>query len=352
MLLAINAGSSSLKLAAFDAQGAERMFDATVAEIGGAARMKAGGAEQRIDAPDHLAALKAALGELDVEITALVGAGHRVVHGGDRFVAPARIDAEVIAAIDALSPLAPLHNPPALAGIRAMAELAPELPQAACFDTAFHAGQSEVARAYAIPRDLTAAGLRRYGFHGLSYEGLARRLSTREGGAPSRVLALHLGNGASVCAIKNGASIASSMGYSPLEGLTMGTRCGCIDPALVLRLARERGVDETERVLTRDSGLKGLSGGVSDMRELEASGAPEADFAIEHFCYWAARHGGSMIAALGGVDLIAFTGGIGEKSERARGRIEELLAWTGAPSVVIEADEERVIAEATAELLD
>lgn len=160
MLLAINAGSSSLKLAAFDAQGAERMFDATVAEIGGAARMKAGGAEQRIDAPDHLAALKAALGELDVEISALVGAGHRVVHGGDRFVAPARIDAEVIAAIDALSPLAPLHNPPALAGIRAMAELAPELPQAACFDTAFHAGQSEVARAYAIPRDRSPQSIR------------------------------------------------------------------------------------------------------------------------------------------------------------------------------------------------
>ncbi|MEO0823614.1 MAG: acetate kinase, partial [Pseudomonadota bacterium] len=272
--------------------------------------------------------------------------------GGAEFSAPALVDAGVLARIEALSALAPLHNPPAVSAIRAVMALAPAMPQIACFDTAFHARQPEVASAYALPAEQRAAGYRRYGFHGLSYQGLVERLPGILGTAlPARVLALHLGNGASVCAIREGMGVATSMGFSPLEGLTMGTRSGSVDPALVLRIARERGIDETERLLLRESGLKGLSGGISDMRALEAAGTPEADFAIAHFCHWAARHGGSAIAAMEGVDLLAFTGGIGEHAHAVRARIVELLAWTGAPAVVVPADEEVVLAASAAALL-
>lgn len=354
MLLTVNAGSSSLKLAVFEADAQTRLFEGSVAEIGGAARLKAGGEARDVAAPDHLAALDALRGPMRAAgfaLEAMAAAGHRVVHGGEKFTRPAAIDDAVLAALDALSPLAPLHNPPALATIRAVATLAPDLPQAACFDTAFHANQPEVATAYALPVSLRARGFRRYGFHGLSYEGLTRAVFERVGRERARrLLALHLGNGASVCAILDGESVASSMGYSPLEGLTMGTRCGTLDPMVALALAREMGPDAAERALTRESGLKGLSGGVSDMRELESLDTPEAAFAIEHFCYWAARHSGSMIAALGGVDAIAFTGGIGEHAAGVRARIEDLLAWTGAPCFVIPADEEAVIAAATARL--
>ena len=354
MLLTVNAGSSSLKLAVFDAAARTRAFEGVVAEIGGDARMKAGAETVPLSAPDHLAALDSLRGpmrEAGLALETMQAAGHRVVHGGDAFTAPTRIDDAVLAALDALSPLAPLHNPPALAAIRAVAQLAPDLPQAACFDTAFHAHQPEVATTYALPAELRARGFRRYGFHGLSYEGLTRAVFAEIGRENARrLLALHLGNGASVCAILDGVSVATSMGYSPLDGLTMGTRSGALDPTVALALAREMGADAAERVLTRESGLKGLSGGVSDMRALEASNAPEAAFAIEHFCYWAARHTGSMIAAMGGVDAIAFTGGIGEHAASVRARIEALLAWTGAPSMVIPADEEAVIAADAAQL--
>lgn len=355
MLLTINAGSSSLKVAIFDGAGQDRLLDITIVEIGGAASLKGPGDERRVQAPDHAAALsliREAISEAGFDFQTLVGAGHRVVHGGADFTAPVRVDGEVLASIELLSPFAPLHNPPALAAIRALGSLSPDMPQVACFDTAFHARQPEAASTFALPLKLREKGLRRYGFHGLSYQGLVERVPGLIGAPlPDRLLALHLGNGASVCAIKNGRGVATSMGFSPLDGLTMGTRCGAIDPAIVLRLARDEGVDEAERLLTRESGLKGLSNGTSDMRMLEAAGTQEARFAIEHFCYWAARHAGSMIAAMGGVDLIAFTGGIGENSSRVRGEIEDHLSWTGVPSIVVAADEEAVIAGETAKLL-
>ena len=355
MLLTVNAGSSSLKVAIFDRSGHGRLLDIAVVEIGGAASLEAPGGARHVEAPDHAAALsliREAIVGAGFDFQALSGAGHRVVHGGADFTAPARIDAAVMASIEALSPFAPLHNPPALAAIRALAGLMPDLPQIACFDTAFHARQPETASAFALPLRLREKGIRRYGFHGLSYQGLVERVPGLINAAlPDRLLALHLGNGASVCASHQGVGVATSMGFSPLDGLTMGTRCGAIDPAVVLRLARDEGVDEAERLLTRESGLKGLSNGTSDMRMLEAAGTPEAAFAIEHFCYWAARHSGSAVAAMGGVDLIAFTGGIGENAAPVRERIEALLSWTGAPSVVVPADEEAVIAGATAKVL-
>ncbi len=355
MLLSVNAGSSSLKLAVFDDAATRRLFEAAVSEIGGAARLEVGGKTEAVAAGDHAAAfavLRDALDAAGLALADMRGAGHRVVHGGNAFTAATRIDDDTLAALERLNPLVPLHNPPALAAIRALQTLAPDMAQVACFDTAFHATQPDVARHYALPASLREKGYRRYGFHGLSYQGLVERIPEQTGELlPDRVVALHLGNGASVCAIRHGRSVATSMGFSPLEGLTMGTRSGSLDAALVLRLARELGIDETEHLLTRESGLKGLSGGLSDMRELEAAGTPEAGFAIEHFCHWAARHAGSMIAAMQGVDLIAFTGGIGEHASAVRERIEVLLAWTGAPSMVVPADEERVIAAAIAGLL-
>ena len=235
------------------------------------------------------------------------------------------VEAEIAACI----PLAPLHNPHNLSAIRAIDDLAPGLPQYASFDTAFHATNPEEALRYALPAAEDAKGIRRYGFHGISYAGLVARLPDLTGNPlPQRLLALHLGNGASLCAIRNGQSVANSMGYSPLDGLTMGTRTGEIDGMAVLRLARDYGIEAAESLLNRDSGLKAL-GGASDMHVLEAAGTAEADLAIRHFCYWAVRHAGSAIAAMGGLDAIAFTGGIGEHSSRVRGAIVQGLGWLG-----------------------
>lgn len=260
----------------------------------------------------------------------LRAAAHRVVHGGRRLIAPCRITPEVEAEIEACATLAPLHNPHNLSAIRAIGKLAPGLPQYASFDTAFHATNPEEALRFALPAAEEAKGIRRYGFHGISYAGLVQRLPGISGAPlPRRLLALHLGNGASLCAIREGKSVANSMGYSPLDGLTMGTRTGEIDGMAVLQLARDHGIEGAERLLNRESGLKAL-GGASDMHLLEAAGTGEADFAIRHFCYWAVRHAGSAIAAMGGLDAIAFTGGIGEHSARVRAAIVEGLGWLGA----------------------
>ena len=203
------------------------------------------------------------------------------------------------------------------------------MTQFATFDTAFHATNPDVARRYAIPAAEDAKGLCRYGFHGISYSGLVERLPRLSGRPlPSRLLALHLGNGASLCAIRDGHSVATTMGYSPLDGLTMGTRCGAIDGNAVLRMASEHGIAEAARILNHGSGLKGLAGH-SDMRALHAAKTPEAGFALHHFAYWAVRHAGSMIAAMGGLDALAFTGGIGENDAWLRARIMEGLAWLG-----------------------
>ena len=239
----------------------------------------------------------------------------------------------MIAAIDRCSALAPLHNPHNLAAITTLARLAPDLPQTATFDTAFHATNPEVAARYALPAQIEARGLRRYGFHGTSYASLVRHMPRLTGAAlPKRLLAFHLGNGASICAIRDAQSVATTMGYSPLGGLTMGTRTGEIDGNAVLRLAEEDGIAATQHLLNKESGLRGLSGGLSDMRALLEADTPETRFAVEHFCYWAVRHAGSLIAAMEGVDAVAFTGGIGENAAPIRARIFEGLAWLGTRS--------------------
>jgi acetate kinase len=310
MLLVVNAGSSSLKLAAFDSNLSQS-------------------AQARVErVTDHAAALTEGLAAMGLPLSSFVAAAHRVVHGGEALTASCRLDANVIAAIEACVPLAPLHNPANLSGIRALAALAPDMPQYASFDTAFHASNPEVARRYALPAEAEALGLRRYGFHGLSYAAIVRKVKEMAVPPPKRLLALHLGNGASLCAIRDGRSVATTMGYSPLSGLTMGSRSGDIDGNAVLRLVEVFGADETARILNHRSGLIGL-GRASDMRALAEAGTPEARFARAHFCYWAIRHAGSMVAAMGGVDAIVFTGGIGENDAEVRAEILTGLQFLG-----------------------
>ena len=331
LCLVINAGSSSLKLAVFDA-ALQLSIDGRVTEIGGTSSIEMGDIRVDMPVPDHASALAAALQALALAgypIEAFHAAAHRVVHGGAGLVVPCRITPGVVAEIEASVPLAPLHNPANLTAIKALAQIAPTLPQYASFDTAFHATNPEVAQRYAIPAADTALGIRRYGFHGLSYASLVQVLPKLSGTAlPRRLLAMHLGNGASLCAILGGVSVATTMGYSPLEGLTMGTRAGSMDGNAVLRLAELHGVAGAARILNFESGLLALAG-VSDMRALAAAHTPDARFAVDHFCYWAVRHAGSMIAAMGGLDGIAFTGGIGENAPPIRARILDGLVWAG-----------------------
>ena len=338
MILVLNAGSSSLKAELFSPALAP-LFSAQVSEIGGASTL----GQSPVTAPDHSAALGlilAAMAQAGHPLTTLTAAAHRVVHGGAALTAPALLTAQVIAQIAAQIPLAPLHNPANLAGISAMAALAPGLPQTASFDTAFHADNPALATTYALPQAERDKGIRRYGFHGLSYAGLVQALNP----LPQRLLALHLGNGASLCAIRDGRSIATSMGYSPLDGVVMGTRSGAIDGMAVLRLAQDYGIPRAADILNRESGLKALAG-TNDMRAILARDDAAARFAVDHYCYWVMRHAGSLIAALGGLDAIAFTGGIGENAAAIRDRIVDGLAWAGrVPVHIVKADEERQIA--------
>ncbi len=331
MILVLNAGSSSLKAAVFGPDQAPAL-QVVITEIGGASELRTAGESRPCAAPDHAAATALVLAQLaDRGITPdrLTAAAHRVVHGGAALTAPQRLTPAVLAGIRACVPLAPLHNPASLAAIRALLALAPALAQTVSFDTAFHATNPAVATAYALPKADRDHGLRRYGFHGLSYANLAARLPALSGEPlPPRLLALHLGNGASLCAIRGGTSVATTMGYSPLDGLTMGTRAGQIDGNAVLDLARRHGIEGASRILNRESGLLAL-GGASDMRALRASATPEAAFAVEHFCYRAVRHAGSMIAAMGGLDAVAFTGGIGENDAGVRARILLGMDWAG-----------------------
>ncbi|MEM1163659.1 MAG: acetate/propionate family kinase [Pseudomonadota bacterium] len=331
MILVLNTGSSSIKFSLFDATLAEAL-SGIAEEIGGAARLTVAGVTQDQPLPDHAAALQAIFAALEacgIALATLSAVAHRVVHGGAHFSAPCRITADSMAAIEAAAPLAPLHSPPMLAAIRAVTAIAPHLAQTASFDTAFHATVPDVAARYALPPEAEALGLRRYGFHGNSFASLVQTLPQLSG-APlaTRLLALHLGNGASLCAIRDGQSAATTMGYSPLSGLTMGTRTGDIDGNAVLRLAEAHGIDGAEALLNRKSGLKGL-GGHSDMRALLADDTPQARFAIAHFRYWVIRHAGSMIAAMGGLDAVAFTGGIGEHDPDSRAAICDGLRWLG-----------------------
>ena len=261
-----------------------------------------------------------------------VAVGHRVVHGGPAYDRPILVDAGVLENLEKYVPLAPLHQPNNLAPIRSLLARSPDLPQVACFDTAFHRGHPAVADHYALPEHLYAEGVRRYGFHGLSYEYIAQRLpEVAPAVAGGRVIVAHLGSGASMCALANGRSVESSFGFTALDGLPMGTRPGQLDPGVVLFLIDQKQMSaaDVQHLFYHESGLKGLSGISNDVRDLEASADPRAAFALEYFVYRAGLYAGMLAAALGGLDAFVFTAGIGENSVSLRARIAEKLAWLG-----------------------
>ena len=350
MILVLNAGSSSLKIEVFDDRLGS-LVSGRVTNLGTDGALVLGEAETSVTTHDHadaLALMLAALDKAGFPLGKFAAAAHRIVHGGAVLTEPARVTPPVIATIESVIPLAPLHNPNNLAGIYALQKQAPDLPQYCSFGTAFHATNPDVATRYAIPQTHHDAGIRRYGFHGLSY---ANMVADFGDALPDRVLALHLGNGASLCAIHHGKSVATSMGYSPLSGLTMGTRSGDIDGAAVLRMSKALGEDEADRMLNKNAGLKALAGD-NNMKTLLDRDDDAAKFAVDHFCYWAARHAGSAIVAMGGVDAIAFTGGIGENAQPIRDRIMGHLAYFGdVPVHVIAADEEKQIARDASALI-
>ena len=262
----------------------------------------------------------------------LAGIGHRVVHGGLQYAQPVRVDGAVLQDLAQFVPLAPLHQPHNLTPIRLLLERRPELAQVACFDTAFHRAQPELAQMFALPQELHDAGVRRYGFHGLSYEYIASVLPQFDArAAQGRAVVLHLGNGASMCALSAGRSVASTMGFTAVDGLPMGTRCGALDPGVILYLMDQRGMDPRaiEKLIYNQSGLLGVSGVSSDMRTLLASDAPRARLAVDLYIYRIGRELGSLAAALGGLDALVFTGGIGENSAEIRERVCREAAWLG-----------------------
>ena len=349
-ILTLNAGSSSIKFALFEL-GSElaECVRGEVEGLGSTPHLRAEKAGKRfVDAAldaakvtDHASALVVALELLEQEIggLAIAAVGHRVVHGGIAFSESVVLDEPRLAQLQALSPLAPLHQPHNLSGVRAAQRAFPGAMQVACFDTAFHRSHSWVNDTYALPREFYDQGIRRYGFHGLSYEYVIDRLkqiapSHEQGG----VVVMHLGNGASMCAIRDGQSVGSSMGFTALDGLPMGTRCGQLDPGVVLYLFRERGMTEgqIEDLLYRRSGLKGISGLSQDMRELEAAGTPQAMQAIDYFVHRIRRELGAMAAILSGLDALVFCGGIGENAWRIRERVCSGFEWLG-----VELDEAR-----------
>lgn len=378
----VNAGSSSIKFALYIAERElPLLYRGQVEKIGGEARLKAVGGDGATVVErswksgdlDHEGATQEILrlGREYAARTPVQAVGHRVVHGGMNHAAPVKIDAAVLDGLARLIPLAPLHQPHNLSPIRVIAEAAPHLPQVACFDTAFHRSQPMLAQSFALPREFTAAGVRRYGFHGLSYEFIATHLRENEPAlASGRVIVAHLGNGASLCAMRNGRSVATTMGFTAVDGLMMGTRTGALDPGVLLYLMDERGMDarQIEELIYSKSGLLGVSGISSDMRTLRSSTAPEAREAIELFVYRIAREIGSLAAALGGVDGLVFTGGIGENDARTRAEVLRLCAWLGVEldaahndagnarigtpaskvaALVVRTDEERMIARHT-----
>ena len=323
-ILVINCGSSSIKAAVIDADSGERLSAALL---------------ERVE--DHRAALAAALPGLlaDAGIQGAVSAvGHRIVHGGARFSAAVRVDDEVEAAIEALIPLAPLHNPANLAGVRAARALLPDVPHVAVFDTAFHATLPSRARAYALPAELTERhGVRRYGFHGTSHRFVAEAAAAHLGEnlRDLRIITCHLGNGASVAAVEYGRSVETSMGMTPLEGLVMGTRCGDVDPGVLLYIARAEGmdIDDLDHLLNRESGLKGLSGVGNDVRDIEeraAAGDERCRLALHVFAHRVRKYVGAYAAVMGGADAVVFTGGIGENSALIRHRVAQRLEFMGA----------------------
>jgi acetate kinase len=387
-ILVVNAGSSSVKFQVFSVAGEgrlQRVIKGQMDGIGSRPRLRASGADGEVIA-DRVYPIEAVLdvpsamgiaGEWlknEFRITPMA-VGHRVVHGGPDYDRPVLIDHGVVARLERFAPLAPLHQPHNLAPIRSLLANFPALPQVACFDTAFHRTHDAVADHYAIPHQLYSEGVRRYGFHGLSYEYVAKVLpQVVPDGGMSRVIVAHLGSGASMCAMKQGRSVESTMGFTALDGLPMGTRPGQIDPGVVLYLMSEKGMSasDAQNFLYRDCGLKGLSGISNDMRELEASADPKAKLAIDYFVYRVGLHAGMLAAALQGLDAFVFTAGIGENSVHIRARIADQLAWLGVrldegenalharrisrsdsriPVYVIPTDEEQMIARHTLSLL-
>jgi len=339
IVLALNAGSSTLKAALIDTDTGRHVTNARIDRIGPEATARFDdGDPVTVPATDHRAAVALVLDRLASGATEIRGVGHRVVHGGERFTAPTRIDDAVIAEIEALVPLAPLHNPANLAGIRAALELLPEVPHVAVFDTAFHATLPARARHYALPIELAEQhGLRRFGFHGISHQYVASRAAKHLDAdvRDLRIITCHLGNGCSVTAVEHGRSVETSMGMTPLEGLVMGTRVGDVDPGLVLQLMRAEGldVDAVDHLLNRQSGLAGLSGAGNDMRDIEAragDGDERARLALHVFTHRVRRYIGAYAAAMGGVDAIVFTAGIGENSALVRHRVGQRLDFLGA----------------------
>lgn len=387
-ILTLNAGSSSLKFSFWHCEtrvGLSELFRGAVEQIGTGPHLivRSSGGDRIADKDfgkegahlthEHL------LQELFAWVSQSQGQktiqaiGHRIVHGGNSFVAPVRIDDQVMEKLSRLEPLAPLHQPHNLSGIRACARLMPRVPQVACFDTAFHHTMGPLARRLGLPRAYDEVGVRRYGFHGLSFEFIAQRLRTLDPDlARGRVIIAHLGNGASLCAIREGRSVDTTMGFTTLDGLLMGTRPGTLDPGAVTYLMREHAMSaaEIEDVLYHCSGLVGVSGISSDMRKLLASGDSHAREAVDLFIFRAAREIGALTASLGGLDGLVFTAGIGEHSPEIRARICAHCAWLGiildqrangaaGPRIsaqasrihvyVIPTDEERMIAEHTVE---
>jgi acetate kinase len=345
-ILVVNAGSSSVKFQVFAAEdGVEprRLIKGQVDGVGTRPRLRATAADKTplIDqsyvaeqVKDVPAALRTAGTWLrETQKIDPVAVGHRVVHGGPKYDRPVIVDDQVLSNLERYVSLAPLHQPNNLAPIRAIRERAPNLPQVACFDTAFHRTHSKLADYYALPQRLYVEGVRRYGFHGLSYEYIASRLrQVAPQIATERVIVAHLGSGASMCALSGGRSVESTMGFTALDGLPMGTRPGQIDPGIVLYLIDKKGMspEEVQKFLYGECGLKGLSGVSNDVRELQASADPSAMFALEFFAYRVGLHAGLLAAALGGVDAFVFTGGIGENSAGMRMQVTERIAWLGA----------------------
>ncbi|MGO9462185.1 MAG: acetate/propionate family kinase [Rhodomicrobium sp.] len=344
-ILVANAGSSSVKFQVFDigpGHGLTRQIKGKVEGIGTKPELHAADAGGRTmveraysneTVPDVPAALHAAGAWLRDELRIdPIAVGHRVVHGGPDYGRPVLVDEEVLTRLERYIPLAPLHQPHNLAPIRSLLANRPGLPQVACFDTAFHRGHGPLADHYAIPKNLYDEGVRRYGFHGLSYEYIAAKLrEVAPSAAAGRVIVAHLGSGASMCAVKGGRSVESTLGFTALDGLPMGTRCGQIDPGAILYLIADKGMSPAAvlDLLYHDCGLKGLSGLSNDIRELEASDDPRAAFALSYFIYRVGLFAGMLAAALGGLDAFVFTAGIGENSPSIRERISEKLSWLG-----------------------
>jgi acetate kinase len=345
-VLVVNAGSSSVKFQIFGIAAGEklhRLIKGQVDGIGTQPRLRAETADgltliDRYYAPNEIADVPAAIvaaGQWlrDAQAIELIAVGHRVVHGGPDHDRPMLVDPDVLARLERYVALAPLHQPNNLAPIRSLLASRPDLTQVACFDTAFHRSHDTVTDHYAIPEHFYREGVRRYGFHGLSYEYVAGRLcEIAPGIANRRVIIAHLGSGASMCALKEGRSVESTMGFTALDGLPMGTRSGQIDPGVLLYMQTEKGMSAqaVQDLLYRESGLKGLSGVSNDMRELEASSDPGAALSIDYFVHRIGLYAGMLAAALGGLDAFVFTAGIGENSAMIRARVAEKLAWLGA----------------------